>query len=138
MSDSPERPAPVLVLRHAAKSFGAVQALVDGSIELYPGEVHALVGENGAGKSTLVKILAGVEPPDAGALLADSIPITLRGRAAALAAGIAVSYQEPALFPDLSVAENMFIGRQPLAPARRIARRAMRAEAAAIFARLGV
>ena len=54
---------------HAAKSFGAVQALIDGSIELYPGEAHALVGENGAGKSTLVKILAGVHQPDAGSLL---------------------------------------------------------------------
>jgi rhamnose transport system ATP-binding protein len=136
MSDSPADA--VLVLRHAAKSFGAVQALVDGSIELYPGEVHALVGENGAGKSTLVKILAGVYQPDAGALLADGQEITLHGPAAALAAGIAVIYQEPALFPDLSVAENMFIGRQPLGAARRIDRRAMRTEAAAIFARLGV
>src|ERR1700750_389071 len=136
MSASPR--GPVLVLRHAAKSFGAVQALVDGSIELNPGEVHALVGENSAGKSTLVKILAGVYQPDAGALLADGREITLHGPAAALAAGIAVIYQEPALFPDLSVAENMFIGRQPLAPARRIDRRAMRTEAAAIFARLGV
>ena len=130
--------APVLVLRHAAKSFGAVQALVDGSIELYPGEAHALVGENGAGKSTLVKILAGVYQPDAGSLLADGQEITLHGPAAALAAGIAVIYQEPALFPDLSVAENMFIGRQPLGSGRRIDRRAMRTEAAAIFARLGV
>ncbi len=130
--------APVLVLQHAAKSFGAVQALVDGSIELYPGEAHALVGENGAGKSTLVKILAGVYQPDAGALLADGLQITLHGPAAARAAGIAVIYQEPALFPDLSVAENMFIGRQPLGSGRRIDRRAMRTEAAAIFARLGV
>ena len=126
------------MLRHAAKSFGAVQALVDGSIELYPGEAHALVGENGAGKSTLVKILAGVYQPDAGSLLADGQEITLHGPAAALAAGIAVIYQEPALFPDLSVAENMFIGRQPLGSGRRIDRRAMRTEAAAIFARLGV
>ena len=126
------------MLRHAAKSFGAVQALVDGSIELYPGEAHALVGENGAGKSTLVKILAGVYQPDAGSLLADGLQITLNGPAAALAAGIAVIYQEPALFPDLSVAENMFIGRQPLGSGRRIDRRAMRTEAAAIFARLGV
>jgi rhamnose transport system ATP-binding protein len=136
--------APVLVLRHAAKSFGAVQALLDVSIELYAGEAHALVGENGAGKSTLVKILAGVYQPDAGALLADGQEITLHGPAAARAAGIAVIYQEPALFPDLSVAENMFIGRQPppTSPAlfigRRIDRRAMRTEAAAIFARLGV
>ena len=131
-------PAPVLVLSHAAKSFGAVQALLDGSIELHPGEVHALVGENGAGKSTLVKILAGVYQPDAGALLVDGQEVTLHSPAMALAAGIAVIYQEPALFPDLTVAENMFIGRQPLRAGRRIDRRAMRAEAAAIFARLGV
>jgi len=129
---------PVLVLEHAAKSFGAVQALLDGSIELYPGEAHALVGENGAGKSTLVKILAGVYQPDAGALLVDGQEVTLHGPAAARAAGIAVIYQEPALFPDLSVAENMFIGRQPLSAGRRIDRRAMRTEAAEIFGQLGV
>jgi rhamnose transport system ATP-binding protein len=137
-SEGAHAEAPVLVLRHAVKSFGAVQALVDGSIELYPGEAHALVGENGAGKSTLVKILAGVYQPDAGVLLADGHEITLHNPAAARAAGIAVIYQEPALFPDLSVAENMFIGRQPLASGRRIDRRAMRTETAAIFARLGV
>jgi rhamnose transport system ATP-binding protein len=129
---------PVLVLSHAAKSFGAVHALLDGSIELRSGEVHALVGENGAGKSTLVKILAGVYQPDAGALAIDGQEVTLHGPAMAQAAGIAVIYQEPALFPDLTVAENMFIGRQPLRAGRRIDRRAMRAEAAAIFARLGV
>jgi rhamnose transport system ATP-binding protein len=130
--------SPILVLEHAAKAFGAVHALLDGSIELYPGEVHALVGENGAGKSTLVKILAGVYQPDAGSLLVDGTEVTLHGPAMARAAGIAVIYQEPALFPDLSVAENMFIGRQPLSTARRIDRRAMRAEAMAIFGRLGV
>jgi rhamnose transport system ATP-binding protein len=142
-SGTPEGPSsdgsrPILVLRHAAKAFGAVQALVDGSIELYPGEAHALVGENGAGKSTLVKILAGVYQPDAGALFIDGKEVTLHGPAMARAAGIAVIYQEPALFPDLTVAENMFIGRQPLTAGRRIDRRAMRAQAAAIFDRLGV
>ena len=131
-------PGPVLVLRHAAKAFGAVQALLDGSIELYPGEAHALVGENGAGKSTLVKILAGVYQPDAGSLLVDSQEVTLHGPAAARAAGIAVIYQEPALFPDLSVAENIFMGRQPLAAGRRIDRRRMHAAAAGLFGRLGV
>jgi rhamnose transport system ATP-binding protein len=127
-----------LALRHAAKSFGAVQALIDGSVELRAGEVHALLGENGAGKSTLVKILAGVYQPDHGTLTVAGREVTLHGPAAARAAGIAVIYQEPTLFPDLTVAENMFIGRQPLRSGRRIDQGAMRAEAAEIFKRLGV
>jgi rhamnose transport system ATP-binding protein len=128
----------VLELRHAAKSFGAVRALIDGSVELRAGEVHALLGENGAGKSTLVKILAGVYQPDSGTLTVAGRPVALHGPAAAKAAGIAVIYQEPTLFPDLTVAENMFIGRQPQRSGRRIDRRAMRDEAAKIFKRLGV
>jgi rhamnose transport system ATP-binding protein len=128
----------MLALRHAAKSFGAVRALVDGSVELHAGEVHALLGENGAGKSTLVKILAGVYQPDSGTLEVAGREVALHGPAAAKAAGIAVIYQEPTLFPDLTVAENMFIGRQPLRAGRRIDRRAMHDEAAAIFKRLGV
>jgi rhamnose transport system ATP-binding protein len=128
----------LLELRHAAKSFGAVQALIDGEIQLRSGEVHALLGENGAGKSTLVKILAGVYQPDAGSLLLDGREVHLHSPAAAREAGIAIIYQEPTLFPDLSVAENMFIGRQPLRSGRRIDTRAMREEAAEIFARLGL
>jgi len=136
--------APVLELRHAAKSFGAVRALIDGSVDLRAGEVHALLGENGAGKSTLVKILAGVHQPDSGTLKVNGADVTLPGPAAAKAAGIAVIYQEPTLFPDLTVAENMFVGRQPHRSAswikggRRIDRRAMLREAAAVFKRLGV
>jgi rhamnose transport system ATP-binding protein len=128
----------LLELRHAAKSFGAVRALIDGEIELRSGEVHALLGENGAGKSTLVKILAGVHQPDAGSLIVDGREVSLHSPAAARAAGIAIIYQEPTLFPDLSVAENMFIGRQPLRSGRRIDARTMRTEAAEIFARLGL
>ena len=128
----------LLELQHAAKSFGAVLALVDGSVELRAGEVHALLGENGAGKSTLVRILAGVHQPDSGTLRVAGREVTLHGPAMAKAAGIAVIYQEPTLFPDLTVAENMFVGRQPLRSGRRIDRRAMVTEAEAIFARLGV
>jgi len=128
----------VLSLQHAAKAFGAVQAIADGVIELRAGEAHALVGENGAGKSTLVKILAGVYQLDSGTLLIDGQPATLGSPAAARDAGIAVIYQEPTLFPDLSVAENIFMGRQPLRAGRRIDARAMRAEAARLFAELGV
>ncbi len=128
----------MLSLRDAAKAFGAVQAIAHGSIELYGGEAHALVGENGAGKSTLVKILAGVHQPDSGSLLIDGRPVLLHGPADAQAAGIAVIYQEPTLFPDLTVEENIFMGRQPMRSARRIDRRVMRAEATALFERLGV
>src|SRR4029453_6336904 len=112
--------APLLVLEHATKAFGAVQALEDGSIELQAGEAHALIGENGAGKSTLVKILAGVYRPDSGRLLLDGRELRLANPADARDAGIAVIYQEPTLFPDLSVAENIFMGRQPLPSGRRI------------------
>jgi rhamnose transport system ATP-binding protein len=128
----------VLELRHAAKSFGPVKALIDGSVELRAGEVHALLGENGAGKSTLVKILAGVHQPDSGQLLVGGEEVTLNGPAAARAAGIAVIYQEPMLFPDLTVAENIYMGRQPVRAGRRIDRGAMNRDATEIFAQLGV
>ena len=89
-------------------------------LDLYAGEAHALVGENGAGKSTLVKLLAGVHAPDAGTLALDGVPVQFAGPADARAAGIAVIYQEPTLFPDLSVAENIFVGRQPLRGSGRV------------------
>jgi rhamnose transport system ATP-binding protein len=129
---------PLLELRSATKNFGAVHALVDGSVRLYPGEAHALLGENGAGKSTLVKILAGVHQPDAGELTIGNIPVRLSGTSASQAAGVSVIYQEPTLFPDLTVAENIFMGRQPLRPGRRIDRAQMRRRADEVFARLGV
>ena len=115
-----------------------MHAVTNGTIDLYAGEAHALVGENGAGKSTMVKILAGVYQPDSGELLIDGTPVRLHNPADAQNAGIAVIYQEPTLFPDLSVAENIFMGRQPLLAGRRIDRRRMHAESAALFSRLGV
>ena len=129
---------PRLVLEGATKRFGAVRALEDGSITLYPGEAHALLGENGAGKSTLVKILGGVHRPDGGTLTVEGEPAAFSGPAAARDAGISIIYQEPSLFPDLTVAENIFMGRQPVRAARRIDRGAMNREAVAIFAQLGV
>jgi rhamnose transport system ATP-binding protein len=131
-------PSPVLVLEHAAKRFGAVRALEDGSITLYPGEAHALLGENGAGKSTLVKILAGVHAADSGRLLLDGEAVTFNGPAASRAAGVSIIYQEPTLFPDLTVAENIFMGRQPLRAGRRIDRTSMNHQANELFAQLGV
>jgi rhamnose transport system ATP-binding protein len=132
------QPDPVLALEHAQKSFGAVHALRDGDIELLGGEVHGLVGENGAGKSTLVKILAGVHRPDAGRLLLDGEEAIFDSAKQSQAAGIAIIFQEPTLFPDLTVAENIFVGVQPLKRFRRIDGRRMRREAAAVFGRLGV
>ncbi|MEV4087207.1 ATP-binding cassette domain-containing protein, partial [Nonomuraea fuscirosea] len=108
-------PAPVLALVEVSKAFGAVRALTGVSLELRAGEVHALAGENGAGKSTLVKTFAGVHRPDSGRILLDGEPVVFHGPADAQHAGIAVIYQEPTLFPDLSVAENIFMGRQPRA-----------------------
>ena len=130
--------APMLTLRHAAKAFGAVRAVTDASLDLFGGEAHALVGENGAGKSTLVKVLAGVYQLDHGELLIDGRDVTLPSPAAAIAAGIAVIYQEPTVFADLTVAENIFMGRQPLRSGRRIDARSMRVQATALFGRLGV
>ena len=129
---------PRLELRRASKSFGRVRALVDGTLVLKAGEVHALLGENGAGKSTLVKILAGVHLPDSGALLIDGAERQFATPAQARDAGIAVIYQEPTLFFDLSIAENIFMGRQPVDKLGRIDYEAMRREVSALLATLGV
>jgi rhamnose transport system ATP-binding protein len=128
----------VLSLIGVSKAFAGVQALRDVSVDLFAGETHALVGENGAGKSTLIKILAGVHQPDSGGLVIGGETVFLSGPADASKRGVAVIYQEPTLFPDLSVAENVFIGRQPLKSGRRIDHRSMNAEVAQAFARLGV
>ncbi|WBB60671.1 sugar ABC transporter ATP-binding protein [Streptomyces sp. WMMC500] len=129
---------PVLAARGLSKSFGAVRALQDVSLTLHAGEAHALAGENGAGKSTLIKILAGVHRPDAGHLLLDDAPVAFHGPADARDAGIAVIYQEPTLFPDLSIAENIFMGRQPRRTLRRIDRASVHDATAALMRRLGV
>jgi rhamnose transport system ATP-binding protein len=103
---------PVMEMQHISKRFDATQALEDVSLTLYPGEVHALIGENGAGKSTLIKIMTGVHPPDQGEILLDDKPIQIRNSQEAQAHGIAAIYQEPMVFPDLNVAENIFISHQ--------------------------
>jgi rhamnose transport system ATP-binding protein len=106
--------APVIELRGICKRFGAVEVLSNVDLSLYAGRVHSLAGENGAGKSTLVKILAGIHQPDSGLLLRNGVETTILGSADARRQGIAVIHQHPATFPDLSVAENVFVGRQPL------------------------
>ena len=125
-------------LSGVSKSFAATQALTDVSLDLRAGEVHALVGENGAGKSTLVKILAGVHQPDTGTIRVDGEPTVIAGPAQARALGIAVVHQEPRLFPDLSVAENVYIGHAPAGPLRTVDWGEMRSQAKALFEQLDV
>jgi rhamnose transport system ATP-binding protein len=105
--------SPVVELRGVRHGFEGVQALRGVSFEVGAGEVVGLIGENGAGKSTLVKILTGVLQPDEGSLLLHGEPVRFASPRAARHAGIAAMYQEPLIFPDLSVAENIFVGRQP-------------------------
>jgi rhamnose transport system ATP-binding protein len=124
--------------RGVSKRFGATQALDDVSLVLGAGETHALVGENGAGKSTLVKILAGIHQPDSGSLWLNGEEIQIPGPAQSRALGIAVVHQEPRLFPDLTVAENVFIGHTPSGRLRTIDWGAMRRAAQALFTELDV
>lgn len=104
---------PVLQGRGLGKVFGAHQALKGVDIDLYPGEVHALLGENGAGKSTLIKILTGAHQPDAGEVLLEGRAVGFRDPLQAQAQGIGTVYQEVNLVPNLSVAENLYLGHQP-------------------------
>ncbi|HWM38893.1 MAG TPA: sugar ABC transporter ATP-binding protein [Streptomyces sp.] len=131
-------PSPVLALEEVNKSFGNVRALQGVSLSLHAGEAHALAGENGAGKSTLIKILGGVHTPDTGTVLLDGRRVGFAGPADARDAGIAVIYQEPTLFADLSIAENIFMGRQPRRPLGRIDHAAVREATGALMRRLGV
>ncbi len=125
-------------LRGISRRFAATQALDDVSLGLLPGEVHALVGENGAGKSTLVKILAGVHQPDSGTIRLDGQSTQIHGPAHSRALGIAVVHQEPRLFPDLTVAENVFIGHAPSGRLGTIDWGRMRRAAQALFGQLDV
>src|SRR5215210_5001368 len=111
---------PLLKLTDVSKSFGGVRALRGVSFELLPGEVHALVGENGAGKSTLIKIVSGAIRPDAGTLEINGELVSHNDPLAARARGVAVIYQQPSLFPDLTVAENIALALEPPRMWRRV------------------
>jgi len=130
--------SPVLRLTGISKRFGAVQALTDVDVALFANEVHALVGENGAGKSTLVKILAGIHQPDAGRIQLSGEDLVLSGPAAARDLGIAVIHQHPNLFPDLTVAENVFVGRLPRNGVRGVDWGELNRTAQRLFENLGV
>src|SRR5512145_3156743 len=105
----------ILQMRNISKHFAGVYALRGVSFDLRPGEVHALLGENGAGKSTLIKIITGVHQSDGGEIRLNGQSITFANPLEARQHGIAAIYQEPSLFPDLDIAENIFVGRQPTA-----------------------
>jgi len=105
--------APILEMRNVSKTFGAVRALNNVQLTLFPGEVHALMGENGAGKSTLMKVLSGAYKPDPGAeILIDEKPVHITGPISSKEAGISIIYQELSLSPNLTVAQNMYLGRE--------------------------
>ncbi|RAJ71360.1 ribose transport system ATP-binding protein [Streptomyces sp. Amel2xB2] len=107
------QPPPLLQVRGVAKSFPGVRALQEMRLDLRRGEVLALVGENGAGKSTLMKLLSGIHAPDAGEFLMDGEPVRIEGPRHAQRLGISIIHQEFNLMPDLTVAQNIFIGREP-------------------------
>ncbi len=138
---SPRTPArtpamPVLSLKNVSKSFGATLALEGMSLDLLAGEVHAIVGENGAGKSTMIKIMTGVHQPSSGHVEVDGAPVSLAGPREARTHGISAIYQEPMVFPDLDVAENIFLGATDLGLLQR--RGVLRDRAQKIIARIGM
>src|SRR5262245_44294124 len=129
--------SPLLQLSNVTKSFGAVRALKGVSFDLQDGEVHAVVGENGAGKSTLIKIITGAHRPDSGEIQIDGSLIEHLTPASAHARGIAAIYQQPALFPDLSVAENIALGLEKPAAMQRVRWSARHKRAAELLERVG-
>src|SRR5215218_6411426 len=133
---APSEERPVLEMVHVSKQFGATLALDDVSLELRRGEIHALLGENGAGKSTLIKIMTGVQRQDSGEILLDGEVVRIASAQDAQRRGVAAIYQEPMIFPDLSVAENIFIGHRNRG--KIVDRRRMEREATEVLARLDV
>src|SRR5574337_1740522 len=121
-----------------SKSFAGVAALIDVDLDLRSGEVHALIGENGAGKSTLMKILAGVHVDYGGEIRVDGAPARFGGVRDAERAGVAIIHQELNLVPELSAADNMFLGREPLIAGAIIDRRRIHKAAAALLRRVGI
>ena len=128
----------VLELKEISKRFGNVEVLHGVSFSLKPGEVHALLGENGAGKSTLIKVITGIYQADGGEIYLNDHRVHFEDPLQARQAGIAAIYQELSLCPDLNVAENIFLGRQPTTAGGRIDWRKLYSEADRLLASLGV
>ena len=128
---------PLLQLSAVTKSFGAVRALKGVSFDLRAGEVHALLGENGAGKSTLIKVITGAHQADGGSIEIEGERVAHLTPATAHKLGIACIYQQPALFPDLTVAENIGLRLEPASPFRKVKWSARRGHAAQLLKRIG-
>ena len=137
MSQATPDNTPVLQMAGISKTFPGVRALDHVSLDVRPGEVLALMGENGAGKSTLMKVLAGAHQPDGGEILLFGRPVTLDTPQKAMDLGIGIIYQELNLVPQLSVAENIFLGREPRALPGFVNAGKMQADARHDSARLG-
>ena len=137
-SPRPSERSAILAVRGLCKTFPGVVALDHVDFDVAPGEVHALLGANGAGKSTLIKIIAGLYRADAGEIRIGGRPADLRDTQTARDLGVSVIYQDPALVPHLSVAENLFLGRERLTPSGLIDWRRTHAEARAILDRLAI
>lgn len=126
----------VISIKGVSKAFSGVRALDNVQIELFPGEVHALMGENGAGKSTLMKILAGVYQKDSGEILLDGSPVDIDSPHSAQAHGISIIHQELNLMNHLSAAQNIFIGREPKRLGMFVDEDALNRQATEIFERM--
>ena len=135
---SSEAPELLLKIDHVSKRFPGVVALDDVSFDVRRGEVLGLLGENGAGKSTILKIISGAQLPDQGRIFWDGKPVSITSPQSAQSLGIVTIYQEFNLVPTLSVAENIFIGREPLHFGRFVDWKKMRADARAITQRIGL
>lgn len=135
MSESPGGPR--LSIRKISKSYGGIQALREIDFDIAAGEIHALVGENGAGKSTLVKIITGIETADYGQLLLDGSEVRFRGPMEARTNGVLAVYQDPKLFPNLDIAENVFMGIHPKTKAGFVDRRRMYRRTRDVLEQLG-
>ncbi len=130
---------PLLEMRGISKAFPGVQALNDVSFSLHAGEIHALVGENGAGKSTLMKVLTGAIPKDAGTIFLRGAPVEIHGPRDAIHRGIAIIHQELTLVPYLTVAQNIYLGREPRgAAASLVDWAALNRQAGELLERLGL
>ena len=128
----------ILKIRGITKTYPGVRALQDVSFDVERGSIHAIMGENGAGKSTLMQIIAGAQPPTAGTLEFDGKEVRFANPAEAQAIGIAIVYQELNLSPNLSIAENLFLGIEPRAGGAFVDRPALKTGARAILRKLDI